>query len=108
MAISKTGNEILKDISSPLSVGFGAMSYGSGQSSLGGAAAGTAAATVAGAGVKKFIKDKLLSRFGPIGKGVGFLSDLYLSSKAYNIGDKIGNKVMPIMWSKNRLPYTQE
>lgn len=107
MAISKVGSTYLSKLAlSPLDVGFGAMSYGMGTSSIGGAAAGTAAQLAAGAGMKAALKPIL--RKVPMLKPLGWAADIYAAMKAYSIGDRIGNKVAPISWSKNRLPQAGE
>lgn len=101
MAISKIGESLVRGLASPLNVGFGAMSYGMGTSSAGGAALGTAAQMASGKAMH-YLKP-LFEKIPMVGKPLGWAADIYAAMKAYSIGDRIGNKVAPITWSKNRL-----
>lgn len=91
-----SARSVLKSATSPWALGFGAMDYASGSSSIGGAALGGAGAT-AGSEVASQLTSKLLTRMtGKAGKVVPFLASLVGGGLGYSGGKAVGDKLIPI------------
>lgn len=92
MAISKIGKSLVREIASPLNVGFGAASMSMGQP-VPGVIGGLAASTLAGKGLSHVLPK--LTKFlpGAIGAPLGWAADMYLSTKAMSMGEHLGNKL---------------